>query len=115
MEKLDRMTDQETAADADPPPEKNQVQVIARAAAILRSLEDEPAGLSLAQIAQRVGLARSTVQRIVAALATEKFLIAASPTERVTLGPAIVRLAAATRIDLAARLRPVLSHLSDSL
>src|SRR5438132_5068512 len=50
------------------PEDKSQVQVIARAAAILRALEEEPAGLSLGQIAQRVALARSTVQRIVAAL-----------------------------------------------
>jgi hypothetical protein len=34
--------------------EKSQVQVIARAAAILRALENENAGLSLGQIAQRV-------------------------------------------------------------
>ena len=58
---------------------QSQVQVIARAAAILRALEDEAGGLSLGQIAQRVNLARSTVQRIVAALEAEKFLIAASP------------------------------------
>jgi DNA-binding IclR family transcriptional regulator len=109
------MTGQATYTDGDQRPEKSQVQVIARAAAILRSLEDEPAGLSLAQIAQRVGLARSTVQRIVAALGTEKLLIAASPTERVTLGPAILRLAASTRVDLAARLRPILVELSAAL
>ena len=42
--------------------EKSQVQVIARAAAILRALEHENAGLSLGQIAQRVDLARSTVR-----------------------------------------------------
>src|SRR5712664_2194545 len=74
--------------------DKSQVQVIARAAAILRALEEQPAGLSLGQIAQRVELARSTVQRIVAALAAEKLLIAASPTGRVRLGPTILRLAA---------------------
>jgi len=38
--------------------DKSQVQVIARAATILRALEDENAGLSLGQIAQRVNLAR---------------------------------------------------------
>ena len=43
------------------------VQVIARAASVLRALEGKPEGLSLAQIAREVGLARSTVQRIVAA------------------------------------------------
>ncbi len=75
----------------------SQIQVIARAAAILRALEHEPEGLSLAQIAQRVKLARSTVQRIVAALAAEKLLIAASPNGRVRLGPTILRLAAARK------------------
>ena len=44
------------------------IQVIARAANVLRSLEDKPDGLSLGQIAKRVSLARSTVQRIVGAL-----------------------------------------------
>ena len=49
-------------------PEKNHVQVIARAASIMRALEDTTTGLSLGEIAIKVGLARSTVQRIVAAL-----------------------------------------------
>ena len=83
----------------DKPQRQSQVQVIARAAAILRALEDEAAGLSLGQIAQRVNLARSTVQRIVAALEAEKFLIAASPNGRVRLGPTILRLAASARTD----------------
>ena len=55
-------------ADAGARGEKAQVQVIARAAAVLRTLEGQPGGLSLGQIAQDVGLPRSTVQRIVAAL-----------------------------------------------
>ena len=79
-----------------------------RAAAILRALEDEAAGLSLGQISQRVDLARSTVQRIVAALEAEKFLIAASPNGRVRLGPTILRLAAAARTDFVAVTRPYL-------
>jgi len=95
--------------------EKSQVQVIARAAAILRALEEQPAGLSLGQIAQRVALARSTVQRIVAALAAEKLLIAASPTGRVRLGPTILRLAASARTDFVAIARPFLVRLSNEL
>jgi DNA-binding IclR family transcriptional regulator len=91
------------------------VQVIARAAAILRSLEDQPAGLSLGQIAQRVGLARSTVQRIVAALEAEKLLIAASPTGRVRLGPAILRLATSVQTDFVAIARPFMVKLSNEL
>jgi DNA-binding IclR family transcriptional regulator len=95
--------------------DKTQVQVIARAAAILHALEDEADGLSLAQIAQRVNLARSTVQRIVAALAAEKFLIAASPNGRVRLGPTILRLAASARTDFVAIARPFLVQLSNEL
>ena len=95
--------------------EKNQVQVIARAASILRALEDEDAGLSLGQIAQRVNLARSTVQRIVASLSAEKLVIAASPNGRVRLGPAILRLAASVRGDFVAVARPFITQLSNEL
>jgi DNA-binding IclR family transcriptional regulator len=95
--------------------DKTHVQVIARAAAILHALEDEADGLSLGQIAQRVNLARSTVQRIVAALTAEKFLIAASPNGRVRLGPTILRLAASARTDFVAIARPFLVQLSNEL
>jgi DNA-binding IclR family transcriptional regulator len=95
--------------------EKNQVQVIARAASILRELEHEPGGLSLGQIASRVGLARSTVQRIVGALETEKLLAPASPNGRVRLGPGLLRLARSMRTDSAAFIRPYLEQLSREL
>ncbi|MDI1343223.1 MAG: helix-turn-helix domain-containing protein, partial [Pseudolabrys sp.] len=95
--------------------DKSQVQVIARAAAILRALEDENSGLSLGQIAQRVQLARSTVQRIVAALETEKLVIAATPNGRVRLGPTIMRLAASVRSDFISLARPLLERLSAEL
>jgi DNA-binding IclR family transcriptional regulator len=95
--------------------DKGQVQVIARAAAILRTLEDQALGLSLGQIAQRVDLARSTVQRIVAALESENLVIAASPTGRVRLGPTITRLATSVQTDFIAISRPFLVKLSDEL
>lgn len=95
--------------------DKSQVQVIARAATILRALEDENSGLSLGQIAQRVNLARSTVQRIVAALETEKLVIAATPNGRVRLGPTILRLAASVRSDFISLARPFLEKLSAEL
>jgi DNA-binding IclR family transcriptional regulator len=95
--------------------DKSQVQVIARAATILRALEDENAGLSLGQIAQRVNLARSTVQRIVSALETEKLVIAATPNGRVRLGPTILRLAASVRSDFVSLARPFLERLSEEL
>jgi DNA-binding IclR family transcriptional regulator len=95
--------------------ETSQVQVIARAAAILRALENESTGLSLGQIAQRVGLARSTVQRIIAALEVEKLVIAASPNGKMRLGPTLLRLAASVRTDFASLARPFLISLSKEL
>lgn len=95
--------------------EKSQVQVIARAASILRALEDTATGLSLGEIALKVGLARSTVQRIVAALETEKLVVAASPAGRVRLGPTILRLAGSVRTDFVALARPFLIELSKEL
>ncbi len=91
------------------------IQVIARAAAILRALEGEEAGLSLAQIAQKVDLARSTVQRIVEALSAEQLLIAAGPQGRVRLGPALTRIAASAKLEVARIVRPVLVELSREL
>jgi DNA-binding IclR family transcriptional regulator len=74
--------------------------VINRAARILRTLRDQPDGLSLGQIAERVGLPRSTVQRIVQALVSERMLMAASPTGRVRLGIEILALAGDSKIDI---------------
>ncbi|MFT8246193.1 IclR family transcriptional regulator [Roseomonas sp. BN140053] len=89
--------------------------MIARAAAILRALEQEPEGLSLGQLAGRLDLARSTVQRIVAALGSEQLVMAASPTGRVRLGPALLRLAASVETDVAALVRPFIAELSAAL
>lgn len=86
------------------------VQVIARAAAILRSLKNESGGLSLGQIASRVGLPRSTVQRIVGALQAENLVIAARQGRGIRLGPEIVSLAEAGHIDIGEIFRP---HLVD--
>lgn len=79
---------------------------------MLRALEDESDGLSLGEIAARVGLARSTVQRIVAALAEEQLLIAATPKSRVKLGPALVRLARSTNIEIEQIVHPIMESFS---
>ena len=55
------------------------------------------------------------MQRIVAALATERLVIAASPMGRVRLGPAILRLAASVHTDFVALVRPFLVQLSHEL
>ncbi|MGC6331415.1 IclR family transcriptional regulator [Rhizorhabdus sp. FW153] len=95
--------------------DRNGIQVIARAAAVMRALEDQSEGLSLAEISSLVGLARSTVQRIVGALADEHFLIAASPKGRVKIGPAIIRLASTASMDLERMVRPIMLELSRKL
>ena len=69
----------------------------------------------MGEIAKRVEVPRSTVQRIVSALADEQFLISATPRSRVKLGPAILRLAGATRMDISQLLRPHLEALSERL
>jgi IclR family transcriptional regulator, acetate operon repressor len=91
------------------------VQVIARAAQILRALEGEPNGLSLSQLSERLGLPRSTVHRVVTALAAEGLLAAASPNGRVRLGPELARLALAGRRELRQELRPFLQRLFEDL
>src|ERR1700721_1185975 len=91
-------------------PAGQSIQVIARAASVLRALEGEQEGLSLAQIAQRVDLARSTVQRIVDALRAEHFLIAATPTSGVRLGPALIRLAASPSGEFAQITGPIIAE-----
>lgn len=90
------------------------IQVIARAAAILRTLEDHPGGLSLGQIAKSVDLARSTVQRIVAALAAEDFVMASGPGD-VRIGPGLVRLAASVASNTAELIRPQLRALGEEV
>jgi len=73
------------------------IRVIARAADILHSLGKHQDGLTLGEIAQLVGLPRSTVQRIVKALEDVNLVIAASPTGGVRLGPALLALAASAK------------------
>lgn len=88
------------------------IQVIARAADILRAVENEPEGLSLSGIAARVSLARSTAQRIVKALVDEQLLMPASSKGRVRLGAALVRLGRAANVDVAQIARPFMQKLS---
>jgi len=89
------------------------VQVIARAARILRVLEERPEGLTLAEIARQVGLARSTVQRILTALAAEDFVIEAQPGRGARIGPGLVRIGASLALNLTEILRARLVALRD--
>ncbi|CAN0574444.1 unnamed protein product, partial [Ectocarpus sp. 12 AP-2014] len=91
------------------------IQVIARAASVLRTLENEAEGLSLGQIAKATDLSRSTVQRIVDALADEHLVIGATPTSRVKLGPAILRMASNSSFNFVEFIRPYITQLSKEI
>jgi len=90
------------------------IQVIARAATILRALENSPGGLGLGAISRLVGLPRSTVQRIVAALEAEGFVESGGP-DGVRLGPGLFSLAATIQPALADMIRPLMEDLSRTL
>ncbi len=89
---------------------KDGIQVIARAAAVMRALKDSQTGLSLGQIAEKVALPRSTVQRIVSALIDERLLIA-TRAAGVRLGPELQALAEAARTNTVDLCRPHLAAL----
>ncbi len=91
--------------------DRSGIQVISRAAAILRCLENEPAGLSLGAIAKRIELPRSTVQRLVDALALEQ-LLEVRGAGGVCLGPALMRLATHSHVDISQMARPFMEDLS---
>jgi DNA-binding IclR family transcriptional regulator len=93
----------------------NTVQVVARAAAILRQLGQAPRGRSLAEIATAVGLPRSTVHRLVKALEHEGLAAPVSASGGFRLGPGLLQLASASREWLIANVHPHLLALSDEL
>ncbi|EIC83610.1 IclR family transcriptional regulator [Serratia sp. M24T3] len=86
------------------------IQVISRAAAILNALGSHPEGLSLGAIANEVQLPRSTVQRIVAALA-EEGMVRTEGAGGVRLGPMLLRLVSTIHTDVIAIASPYLQQL----
>jgi DNA-binding IclR family transcriptional regulator len=90
------------------------VQAIARAAVVLRALERVPEGIGLADLAATVELPKSTVHRLLAALAAED-LVELGPEGTARLGSGLVRLGAATRRGLRFRLAPVMLRLRREL
>jgi DNA-binding IclR family transcriptional regulator len=91
------------------------IQVLARAGRILRALDGEHDGLSLAELAARVGLPRSTVHRLVRALHAEGLVTAASGNGGVRLGPELMRLALGMRREIRQTLHPEIAALSGKL
>ncbi len=90
------------------------IQVIARAAAILRVCAEAKSGLSLADIAREVVLPRSTVQRIVSALAGEGLLYADGSHRSIRLGGELFQVAAQHHLDVVEVIHPFLKDLSEA-
>jgi DNA-binding IclR family transcriptional regulator len=97
--------------DADKSGPAGGVQVISRAARILRALSPHRRGISLAAIVKEVGLPRSTVHRIIVAMEAEGLVAAASPGGGYRLGAEIGRMAADQHDGLRMELRPLLDEL----
>lgn len=91
----------------DTPSRESGIQVIARAAAILRALNQD--GLSLGALSKATGLPRSTVQRIVDALQAENLVEAGDGGVRPGWG--LQQLAQLGQSAVAARVRPQLQLL----
>ncbi|MGH6760808.1 MAG: IclR family transcriptional regulator [Phyllobacterium sp.] len=91
------------------------IQVIARAALILRELGRGTSGLSLASVATRVGLARSTVQRIMQSLEAEGLVELSPQGHGFRLGPMLSELVYRRQADIVTEVRPLLEELCGDL
>ncbi|ORM71913.1 IclR family transcriptional regulator [Pantoea rwandensis] len=89
--------------------EANGSQVIARAATILRALENRPTGLSMSELSKLTALPRTTVHRLVTSLISQQLLLQGS--EGIKLGPALARLAASAHTDIIALSQPAMETL----
>lgn len=95
-------------------PRRDGVQVLARAAQMLRCLAAEPEGLTLIELSSRVSLPRSTAHRIVGALSQEGF-VATTPSGKLRVGPSLIGIAVSSRRDLRHEAAPYLERLSREL
>jgi DNA-binding IclR family transcriptional regulator len=90
---------------------RDGVQVLSRAALLLRELSVAPEGLTPIALADRVGLPRSTCYRIVGSLCQEG-LMRLAPSGRLHIGAGLISIAAAAQRELRHEAAPYLKKLS---
>jgi len=103
------------AADGAAEPAQAGVQVIARTAEILRVLRTAPGGMTPAELGEHIGLARSTVHRLLTAMRSEGLVETLGSRGRYRLGPAIHRMADAAWRSSLGGLHPLLEDLSRTI
>lgn len=98
----------------DPPSEPETSQTLDRGIRVLTALADSPSGLTIAQLAERVGAPRTAGYRLVATL--EAHGLARRDTEgRVHLGVGVLRLAARVHPLLRQAAAPALRRLAEEV
>ncbi len=91
------------------------IHAIARAAELLRLLHAHPAGLSQPEVGERLGMARSTVSRLLNSLADEGLVTLRATRGPYQLGPEMARMANTVRLSLVMDVHPFLEELSRQL
>jgi len=95
--------------------EAGGMQAISRAAAVLAALAESGGGQSLAGLAARTGLPKTTVHRLCTALEQVGYVRVDEASGRRELGAALLRLAVMGRRDLCAVIEPYLEPLANEL
>lgn len=95
--------------------DRGGMQVVSRAAAVLEALAQTRGGQSLAALAERTRLPKTTVHRLCTALEQVGYVRVDTATGHREIGPALLRLAVLGRRDLRAVLEPYVERLSFEL
>lgn len=96
-----------------PDAKAGSIQVIVRAAQVLRAIREIPGGASQAELSEKLDLPKTTVHRILTALEEEELIVdGGGARPRYRIGPEVMRLAAAAERDLVGHLHPQLVELS---
>jgi IclR family acetate operon transcriptional repressor len=96
------------------PTRREVVQVLSRAAQLLRAVAATPSGLTISDLAEQLHLPRSTTHRIVDALQEEGF-ISKTASGGLHIGPSLIGIAVSSRRDLRHEAAPTLERLCHEL